>query len=128
MSDLYIDFNELREDNRETEKKKELFDSVLKECHKKIKSTNAELKKKHCIFDVPKFIWGKPPFKFTELLLYLQSSLRKNGFYVEIMKAKNKRGIVLFIRWDEEYLSINKYKIERKKNFTDNWIDSNKIR
>ena len=53
------------------------YESVLKQCHKRIKR-HAENFKLSCIYSVPRFIISLSLYKYDELKTYLVNSLKKS--------------------------------------------------
>ena len=70
------------------------YESVLKQCHKRIKR-HAENFKLSCIYSVPRFIIGTPLYKYDELKTYLVNSLKKSGFEIKWVNDQ-----VMYISWD----------------------------
>lgn len=89
-----IDMNELdNESRRKRLRRIEIYDSILKDCHKKIKF-NSKLDRKYCFFLIPEFIFGTPLYSIEELRNFVMSSLQKNGFQIMYIHPN-----WLFISW-----------------------------
>jgi len=79
-----ININELFNDQSKKEKhKEEIYDNVLKQCHKKILRA-AELNPYNncCFYIIPKFIYGIPLYNLDKCINYLVINLSKNGFKI----------------------------------------------
>ena len=79
-----ININELFNDQSKKEKhKEEIYDNVLKQCHKKILRA-AELNPYNncCFYIIPKFIYGIPLYNLDKCIHYLVINLSKNGFKI----------------------------------------------
>ncbi len=68
-----------------------------------------------CIYTVPKYIFGYPPYNVTDITDYLFTKLKNEGFCCLIM-GQDK----LFISWDiNDINEIKKRKKQEKKTFID---------
>ena len=106
MSNLLLDLDELHvRHERSEENKIQLFDSILKQCHNKIKKYNTEFKKQECLFAPPVFVLGHPPYDYGELLAYLIISLRKNGLKAEWLDQQKS----LYISWRKSDVDMTQY-------------------
>ena len=80
--------------NAKTLKRMEIYDNVLKKCHKRIKY-NATLQRTYCFFQIPEFIIGIPLFEPQEMKTYIINSLKTNGFKLLYIEPN-----WLFVHWD----------------------------
>jgi len=107
MSQLNI--NDLYDSARKKELAKfNIFDSILKRCHCKIKSYSTN-HKTECLYEIPEFIIGTPLFNREELQEYIVSSLLKNGFIV------NRHPLYyIYISWDIKNKAKKKKSIKKQ--------------
>jgi len=100
-----IDMNELEyESKRKRLRRIEIYDSILKDCHKKI-IFNSKLDRKYCFFLIPEFIFGTPLYSIEELRNFVINSLQKNGFQIMYMHPN-----WLFISWTTSETSSSRLK------------------
>lgn len=106
MSDLLLNLDELNLRHEATKEHRiKNFDSILKSCHNKIRKYNTEFKKQDCLFEPPRFVIGKPPYNFNELVNYLITSLRKNGLKAEWLTDKS----AIYVSWRSSDVDMNQY-------------------
>ena len=110
-----ININELFNDQSKKEKhKEEIYDNVLKQCHKKILRA-AELNPYNncCFYIIPKFIYGIPLYNLDKCINYLVVNLSKNGFKINYTHPN-----LLIISWfkKEESQSKNEIMFNTKAN------------
>ena len=94
-----ININELFNDQSKKEKhKEEIYDNVLKQCHKKILRA-AELNPYNncCFYIIPKFIYGIPLYNLDKCIHYLVINLSKNGFKINYTHPN-----LLLISWEKQ--------------------------
>jgi hypothetical protein len=79
-----LNINELFNDQTKKEKhKEEIYDNVLKQCHKKIlRSAKLNPYTNYCFYVIPKFIYGIPLYDLNKCINYLVINLSKNGFKI----------------------------------------------
>ena len=77
------------------ERRYEIYEKILMKCHSRIKAT-AKLNNNMnlCFYSIPKYIFGVPLYDSKSCVLYLISSLLKNGFDVRYTHPN-----LLFISW-----------------------------
>ena len=75
ITDLYDSIN-----NKNLKRFKK-FDDILLKIHQWIKY-HAELEQTYCIYNIPEFIFGTPPYNINDLKKYLIKTLETNGFKV----------------------------------------------
>ena len=110
MSMLNID--ELRNEKKEKIKQKnEVYESVLKKCHAKIKSVAKILSAPECcIFEVPPYIYGCPLYDINKCIYYLVECLSENGFEVQYL-TKN----MVYVSWEGKKNPRNFKTLEKKQ-------------
>ena len=90
-----IDMKELHATiNKQTLKRMELYDSILKKCHSRI-LYNSGLQRTYCFYQVPEFVIGTPLYDIFELRNYIMNSLKTNGFEILYIEPN-----WLFIYWN----------------------------
>ena len=100
-----LDMNSLFETtNHKTLKRLEIYDTILQQCHGRIKHYS-KFEKTTCFFAVPEFIIGVPLFDVTELRHYMMNSLEKNGFKLMYIDPN-----WLMIDWTDKKKSLQKVK------------------
>ena len=79
-----LNINELFNDQTKKEKhKEEIYDNVLKQCHKRIlRSNKLNPYNTCCFYIIPKFIYGIPLYNLDKCINYLVIHLSKNGFKI----------------------------------------------
>ena len=79
-----LNINELFNDQSKKEKhKEEIYDNVLKQCHKKIlRASKLNPYTNYCFYVIPKFIYGIPLYDLNKCINYLVINLSKNGFKI----------------------------------------------
>ena len=79
-----LNINELFNDQSKKEKhKEEIYDNVLKQCHKRIlRSAKLNPYNNCCFYIIPKFIYGIPLYNLDKFINYLVVNLSKNGFKI----------------------------------------------
>ena len=138
-----ININELFLDKQEKEKNKnEIYDNVLKQCHKRIhRSVKLNPYDNYCFYIIPKYIYGIPLYDINKCINYLVVHLTKNGFKINYthpnlliitwFKKEEPKKSVLFNTNNTNVKSINDYKpsgnliynsnflkdIDKKKNY-----------
>ena len=100
------------------ERRYEIYERILKKCHGRIKTT-AKLKNNmnFCFYSVPKYIFGIPLYDSKSCILYVVSSLIKNGFDVRYTHPN-----LLFISWIGK---TNKHRLALT-NGTGSYMDDNR--
>jgi hypothetical protein len=100
-----LDINSLFETtNHKTLKRLETYDTILQQCHGRIKHYS-KFEKTTCFFAIPEFIIGVPLFNVIELRQYIMNSLEKNGFKLMYIDPN-----WLMIDWTEKKKSLQKVK------------------
>ena len=90
-----IDMKELHATiNKQTLKRMELYDSILKKCHSRI-LYNSGLQRTYCFYQIPEFVIGTPLYDILELRNYIMNSLKTNGFEILYIEPN-----WLFIYWN----------------------------
>lgn len=69
---------------------------VLSRCYGKLKRV-AGINETSCIFEIPEFVIGVPPFEMSKAVTHVIKSLERNGYEVAYMFPR-----ALFISWDLE--------------------------
>ena len=94
-----ININDLFADQKQKEKQKEeIYDSVLKNCHNKIKrAVKLSPYDNFCFYIIPKFIYGVPLYNLEKCINYLVVHLTKNGF-----KLNYTHPNLLLISWEKQ--------------------------
>lgn len=91
-----ININELHKiKNQKKERKKKVFEDILKMCHNKIKIVANSEENAYCFFKVPLYIYGNPLYDMKSCVIYLIKSLVKNGFNI-----KYYHPYIIFISWE----------------------------
>ena len=94
-----LDINSLFETtNQKSLKRLEIYDNILKQCHRRIKHYS-KFEKTTCFFAIPEFLIGVPLFDVTELRTYKMNSLERNGFelmYLHINQIFKKKKVICF--------------------------------
>ena len=110
-----ININELFNDQSKKEKhKEEIYDNVLKQCHKKIlRAAKLNPYNNCCFYIIPKFIYGIPLYNLDKCINYLVVNLSKNGFKINYTHPN-----LLIISWfkKEESQSKNEIMLNNKTN------------
>ena len=123
-----IDMKELHATiNKQTLKRMELYDSILKKCHSRI-LYNSGLQRTYCFYQVPEFVIGTPLYDILELRNYIMNSLKTNGFEILYVEPN-----WLFIYWNvkgakslTKNTNITK-KIDTQYKSTDTYRPSNNL-
>ena len=90
-----IDMKELHATiNKQSLKRMELYDSILKKCHTRI-LYNSGLQRTYCFYQIPEFVIGTPLYDVLELRNYIMNSLKTNGFDILYIDPN-----WLFIYWN----------------------------
>ena len=90
-----IDMKELHATiNKQSLKRMELYDSILKKCHSRI-LYNSGLQRTYCFYQIPEFVIGTPLYDILELRNYIMNSLKTNGFEILYIEPN-----WLFIHWN----------------------------
>tara|TARA_B100000963_G_scaffold348073_1_gene355137 strand:+ start:1319 stop:1747 length:429 start_codon:yes stop_codon:yes gene_type:complete len=90
-----IDMKELHATiNKQSLKRMELYDSILKKCHSRI-LYNSGLQRTYCFYQIPEFVIGTPLYDILELRNYIMNSLKTNGFDILYIDPN-----WLFIYWN----------------------------
>lgn len=91
-----IDLDDLYANNRNLyEKKRVIYERVLKLAHKTIQSCAKETPdKKYCWYEIPDIIWGVPLYDVAECTGFIYTELTNNNFKVRYVHPNN-----LFIVW-----------------------------
>lgn len=80
------------------------FDKVVAACHNHIRNVN-NVDGMKCLYRVPEFVWGVPPYNLEECIKHLISRLEGGGFHVKYYFPN-----ILFISWDIADLEKEKEK------------------
>ena len=106
-----INIDELHNINKIRLKKRlEIYDDVLKKCHKKIKKTSLTPKgSTFCFYIIPNYVYGIPLYDINACIVYIVQNLSKNGFYVAYTHPN-----LLFISWFKRSNSIE-YKKKKEE-------------
>lgn len=71
-----------------------IYRKILEKCHKRIE-TNSKKNLTHCIYTIPKIVYGLPAYDQVKCAEYCTDKLKKNGFVV-IYTYPN----LLYISWE----------------------------
>ena len=90
-----INIDELhRKRNEKKNKKKQVFEDILKKCHDRIKLTANKEDVCFCFFKVPIYIYGIPLYDMNSCIIYIVTSLSKNGFDIKYFHPN-----LIYISW-----------------------------
>lgn len=96
--------------NEKIKRRFEIYEKILYKCHNKIKTTSQITDNLSCcFFQVPKYVYGIPLYDSKPCIIYVISSLVKNGFEVKYTHPN-----LLFISWLNKS-NKNMLKIDDKK-------------
>jgi len=77
------------------------FDHIIELCHRRIR-TVASYNGQNTFYEIPGIVVGYPLYNMTECIEYIVSSLRQNGFLVQILPPPHIG--VVYISWDPREL------------------------
>lgn len=91
------------------ERESSLKDKIIKNIKDRIKNyaTHGQMK---CLFQVPSFIFGHPPYEVGEMTLYIVNKLDSEGFYIEVYPNNS-----LLISWDVNDIRKRQKQKEKEK-------------
>ena len=77
-----MDIGSLAHVNRSRQlRRMKIYDRLLQNCHKKIKSSsNGDKNKCVCVYKVPPFTFGEPVYNLNTAIIYIIDKLKENGF------------------------------------------------
>lgn len=88
IDELYVERNKRRL------VKYDIFDTVLKRCHAKIKYIAKKSDMCACLYQVPSILYGLPSYNLLECVYYVIRELVRDGFTVKFAEPD-----ILFITW-----------------------------
>ena len=108
-----LNINDLFTNKNEKEKLKEqIYDDVLKQCHKKIvRAVKLNPYNNYCFYIIPKFIFGVPLYNTNNCIYYLINNLTKNGFNIKYTHPN-----LLIITWNKQKEQKSNLLVEPKSN------------
>lgn len=115
-----LNLNELYRLKEEKMKKKlDIYNSVLKKIHQRIKNVAENSTECYCFYVVPNFIFGIPSYNKVDCIQYLFNKLTQNGFKVLYTDPN-----LFFISWqhiksNKKYIENGEKKEENKNKFTE---------
>lgn len=90
-----LSINKLHQEiNEREEKKKNVYEKILKICYNKIIAVNNKSDVCNCIFVCPNYIYGLPLFNIMSCCLYIMEDLQSKGFNVQFSNPN-----LLYIDW-----------------------------
>ena len=98
-----ININDLFKNKEEKEKhKEEIYDNVLKQCHRKIyRAVKLNPYSNYCFYIIPKFMYGVPLYNINKCINYLFVNLNKNGFTLNYAHPN-----LILITWEKKESKI----------------------
>lgn len=84
-----------QERDKKIQNRLNLFDEILKKCHKKIKQAADSMNAK-CIFVIPEYVIGMPLYNSEMCKVFLVNTLREEKFDVKFFFPN-----ILFISWEK---------------------------
>jgi hypothetical protein len=103
-----------------------IYDKILRRVHHKIKQiANLRHGFTECSYTIPRFIVGVPPYDLQGCIMYIVTSLIKNGFRVQYYEPQ-----IIHISWKhwEKNYEISKHLIEdQQKNLIKNNMEKKKL-
>jgi hypothetical protein len=106
-----INIDDLHKEKKHmTDHKNEIYETILKKCHSKIKSTvKIRDAPNYCVYIVPAYIYGCPIYNINKCVLYLVKALIANGFDIKYTNPD-----LVFISWEGKSNPKN-YKLLEKR-------------
>lgn len=93
-----ININDLHKKRLDKEqRRKGVFEDILKRCHTKIKNIADSEEICYCFFKVPLYVYGNPLYDIKSCIIYLVKSLIRNGFDI-----KYYHPYLIYISWFEK--------------------------
>lgn len=90
-----INIDRLHEEREEKiNRRKEVYDKILKRCHHRILTTSKNDSTCFCFYVIPNYIYGVPLYDMKTCILYLVNCLSKNGFDIRYTHPN-----LLYISW-----------------------------
>lgn len=90
-----LSINKLHQEiNEREEKKKHVYEKILKICYNKIISVNNKSNVCNYMFVCPNYIYGLPLFNIMNCCLYIMEDLQRKGFQVQYVNPN-----ILYIDW-----------------------------
>ena len=90
-----LSINKLHQEiNDREERKKKVYDQILKLCYKKIVSENGKNNFCCCTFACPKYVYGLPLYNITNCIIYIMEDLQSKGF-----KAQHMGKNLVYVDW-----------------------------
>jgi hypothetical protein len=84
-----------QERDKKIQNRLNLFDEILKKCHKKIKQAADSMNAK-CVFVIPEYVIGMPLYNSEMCKVFLVNTLREEKFDVKFFFPN-----ILFISWEK---------------------------
>ena len=95
MNDRLDIFSLTQSRERKIKSRLNLFEEVLKKCHKKIKSVSETTESK-CLFVIPEYVIGMPLYNKDMCKVFLVNTLKDESFDVQFFYPN-----ILFISWEK---------------------------
>ena len=80
--------------NNKNKIKIEIYENILKNCHKRIKLSAETNNDGFCFYSIPRYMYGVPLYNLEECTNYIINMLNKNGF-----ELKYTHPNLLYISW-----------------------------
>lgn len=92
---MSLSINKLHQEiNDREERKRRVYEEILKRCYKRIVAENTKHNFCCCTYACPVYVYGLPLYNITNCIIYIMEDLKSKGFKVEYM-GKN----MVYIDW-----------------------------
>ena len=95
MNDRLDIFSLTESRERKIKSRLNLFEEVLRKCHKKIKSVSETMESK-CLFVIPEYVIGMPLYNKDMCKVFLVNTLKEESFDVQFFYPN-----ILYISWEK---------------------------
>lgn len=107
-----LSINQLhKEINDRENKKRNVYEKILKLCYQKIINVNKKNNDCNCFFNCPEYIYGLPLYNLMKCTIYIMEDLIEKGFKVEYYHPN-----ILYIDWKQKPTQQIKYNTNTSNN------------
>lgn len=90
-----LSINKLHQEiNDREERKRKVYDEILKLSYKRIAVENKKHNNCCCVFACPKYVYGLPLYNITNCIIYIMEDLRSEGYKVQHLGSN-----LIYIDW-----------------------------